>query len=124
MSMFIHKKLDIAFSLFIQLRGGNLPRGGKKERLSKYDVGVAILSYLVRNREDNKPKVTTRELSRKPPEFVSSTQRQQRIKEMLESFEQQGFVNSETYSMGTVWEITDKGYDWYKTIAKDFMSIF
>ena len=80
--------------------------GGKKERLSKYDVGVAILSYLVRIREDQKPKVTTRELSRKPPEFVSSTQRQQ------------------TFAMGTVWEITDKGYDWYKTIAKDFMSIF
>jgi hypothetical protein len=105
-------------------RGGDLASGGKKERLSKYDVGVAILSYLVRNREDQRPKSTTRELSRKPPEFVSSTQRQQRIKEMLESFEQQGFVSSETYAMGTVWEITDKGYEWYKTIAKDFMSIF
>ena len=101
-----------------------MPRGEKKERLSKYDVGVAVLSYLVHNREDNRPKATTRELSRKPPEFVSSTQRQQRIKEMLESFEQQGFVSSETYAMGTVWEITDKGYEWYKTIAKDFMSIF
>ena len=43
---------------------------------------------------------------------------------MLESFESQGFVVSETYAMGTVWEITDKGYDWYKTVAKDFMSIF
>ncbi len=98
--------------------------GGKKERLSKYDVGVAVLSYLVRLREEQKPKATTRELSRKPPEFISSTQRQQRIREMLESFEQQGFVKCETYAMGTVWEITDKGYDWYKTIAKDFMSIF
>jgi hypothetical protein len=116
--------MDISFSHLFQLRGGILPRGEKKERLSKYDVGVAILSYLVRNREDNRPKATTRELSRKPPEFISSTQRQQRIKEMLDSFEQQGFVKSETYSMGTVWEITDKGYDWYKTIAKDFMSIF
>jgi hypothetical protein len=120
----IHKKLDISFFLLFQLRGGVLARGEKKERLSKYDVGVAILSYLVRNREEMKPKATTRELSRKPPEFVSSTQRQQRIKEMLESFEQQGFVSSETYAMGTVWEITDKGYEWYKTIAKDFMSIF
>ncbi|MGA1820409.1 MAG: hypothetical protein ACMUHU_05300 [Thermoplasmatota archaeon] len=101
-----------------------MAREGPKERLSKYDIGVAILSYLVRNREEGKPKATTREISRKPPEFVSSTQRQQRIKEMLESFESQGFVVSETYAMGTVWEITDKGYDWYKTVAKDFMSIF
>ena len=116
--------MDIPFYLFISIKGGSFGLGGKKERLSKYDVGVAVLSYLVRNREDNKPKATTRELSRKPPEFISSTQRQQRIKEMLESFEQQDFVSSETYSMGTVWEITDKGYEWYKTIAKDFMSIF
>ncbi len=101
-----------------------MARTGSKERLSKYDVGVAILSYLVRVREEQWPKATTREISRKPPEFISSTQRQQRIKEMLESFEQQGFVSSETYPMGTVWEITDKGYEWYKTIAKDFMSIF
>jgi hypothetical protein len=95
-----------------------------KERLSKYDVGVAILSYLVRVREEGKSRVTTREISRKPPEFIENTQRQQRIKEMLEGFEEQGFVSSETFSMGTVWEITDKGYEWYKTIAKGFMSIF
>lgn len=101
-----------------------MARSGSKERLSKYDVGVAILSYLVRIREEGKPKVTTREISRKPPEFISSTQRQQRIKEMLESFQQQDFVRSETYAMGTVWEITDNGYEWYKTIAKGFMSIF
>ena len=95
-----------------------------KDRLSKYDVGVAVLSYLVRKKEEGKPRATTREISRKPPEFIESTQRQQRIKEMLEGFEEQGFVKSETFDMGTVWEITDEGYEWYKNVAKQFMSIF
>ena len=97
---------------------------GSKERLSKYDVGVAVLSYLVKSKEEGRPRATTREISRKPPEFIENTQRQQRIKEMLEGFEEQGFVKSETFDMGTVWEVTDEGYGWYKTIAKQFMSIF
>jgi hypothetical protein len=42
----------------------------------------------------------------------------------LEGFEEQGFVESETFDMGTVWHITDEGYEWYKTVAKQFMSIF
>ena len=97
---------------------------GSKERLSKYDVGVAVLSYLVRIKEEGRTRATTREISRKPPEFIESTQRQQRIREMLEGFEEQGFVKSETFDMGTVWMITDDGYGWYKNVAKQFMSIF
>jgi hypothetical protein len=101
-----------------------LSRGGSKERLSKYDVGVAILSYLVKVKEEGRSRATTREISRKPVEFIKSTQRQQRIREMLTSFEKQGFVSSESFEMGTVWEVTDMGYGWYKSVAREFMSIF
>lgn len=104
-----------------------MTKGGKKS-LTDYDVAVAILGYLVRLKEEATPKTSASDsahnISREPPEFVESTQRPQRIMEMLQNLEDKEFVKSMKHGKYLYWEITDEGRTWYKNIAKEFMSIF
>jgi predicted transcriptional regulator len=105
-----------------------LKKKTKKKRLSDYDIAYAILSYLVRLKENQTHKVSAKDsahnISKKAPEFINNTQRPQRIMEMLEDLEMNEFVQSEKIGNYLYWEITDEGFKWYKDIAKQFMTVF
>jgi hypothetical protein len=78
---------------------------------------MAVLAYLVRKMEMDSPKVTVNEITKKAPEFLKKTQRNQRIQNQLEGLKEIGFVKDEKLEMGTIWEITKIGYEWYKSYA-------
>ena len=105
----------------------NLARKKSGKQLSDYDVGFAILNFLVRLKEDPEEDdmVSAHRITKKAPEFIESTQRQQRIEGILITFEERNqFVNKMKVKNATYWSITDAGYKWFKNIAKKFMEAF
>jgi len=105
----------------------NLARKKRGKQLSDYDVGFAILNFLVRLKEDPEEDdmVSAHRITKKAPEFIESTQRQQRIEGILITFEERNqFVNKMKVKNATYWSITDAGYKWFKNIAKKFMEAF
>ena len=86
----------------------------KPPRLDDNAVGLAILAYLVKGKEDKRPKVTANEICNKAPEFQHNMQRNQRIQEQLEVLLIKCFVQKEELNNATYWEVTDIGYKFYK----------
>jgi len=85
---------------------------------------MAILAYMVIQKEGEGRRVTAHEISKKAPEFINKTQKPTRIMDHLVQLRQIGFVESEDCAMGTLWNITDKGYDFFKGISESFRLMF
>lgn len=83
-----------------------------KERLSDEYVAMALMEHLVHRREGKEPSCTAHYLSKIGS--IRTTQRQQRIERMLAFLCQKGYVKRTKSTAGTIYEITDEGYEWYK----------
>ncbi|MBA3046556.1 MAG: hypothetical protein KKH41_08590 [Candidatus Thermoplasmatota archaeon] len=78
---------------------------------------MAILAYLVRKQEEHGKRPTANEITKKAPEFIQHAQRTPRINIILKKLEKMDYIRSEKFDMGTVWEVTDRGRDYYRTVA-------
>lgn len=99
-------------------------RKSEKDSLNKYDVGAAIIAFLVDRKERSLPPASGHYITKYAPEFIMSTQRQQRIVTALKGFEIKGLVTSEKLESGTYWKITENGISEYKNTIKKAIDLF
>jgi predicted transcriptional regulator len=96
------------------------------ERQGPEYVGFAIMGCLVQLREHPEKEfevgISPYAIMRKVRRL--NTQKQDRVEEILELFEKNGLVRSRSAQRARYYEITDKGMEWYKRIAKAFYEIF
>lgn len=84
---------------------------------------MAILAYLVVQKEEGGRRVTAHEISKKAPEFINKTQRPTRIMAQLLALHQMKFAEKEECAMGILWTITDAGYEFFKKNS-EFINMF
>lgn len=93
-----------------------------KERLSDEYIAIAIIEHLVWIKEQNQPSCTAHHLAK--IKKIPKTQRQQRITKILDLLCEQKHVRRIKTTAGTLYEITDEGYEWYKNTAKRVFELF
>jgi len=96
----------------------------KRRSLDDKDVRLAILAFLVDRKEQKQPKPTANAICKKAPEFQHNVQRNQRVQDQLEALLVLNMVRKEALDTGSIWEITDDGYQWYKQYAMQMRHFF
>jgi DNA-binding PadR family transcriptional regulator len=105
----------------MEAQGGATLRHAKTH-LSREGLACVIVDYLVLRKESTKPGCTAYDIAKNAPR-LRTTQRQQRIEEILRDLETQGIVHCERYEKASYFSITDDGMKWYKDIVKRFYDV-
>jgi DNA-binding PadR family transcriptional regulator len=94
----------------------------RKRQLSDERVASMVIDYLVIRHEGGMPGCSAYDITKNAPK-LSTTQRQQRIEQILDLLERQKMVQCAHYEKASYYTITEQGLQWYKTIAKAFYEV-